>query len=100
MDEQIQGDAMNVPEDVLSRELDGEAVLLDLRSGHYFGLNSTGSRVWTLLKDGKDTDDIARALVDEFDVDFERALADARSFIEMLFERGLIRRAGSKKTTA
>lgn len=93
-------DPMNVPEDVLSRDLDGEAVLLDLRSGHYFGLNATGSRVWTMLKEGKDTEDIARGLVEEFDVDFERALADARSFIETLFERGLIRRAGSKKSSA
>jgi hypothetical protein len=98
MDDQIRGDALNVPEDVLSRELDGEAVLLDLRSGHYFGLNATGSRVWTLLKEGKNTDDIARALVDEFDVELDRALVDARAFIDMLFERGLIRRAGT--TTA
>jgi Coenzyme PQQ synthesis protein D (PqqD) len=87
---------ISVPEDVLSRELDGEAVLLDLRSGHYFGLNSTGSRVWAGLKDGKEADDIAQALVDEFDVDFDRAVVDTRAFIAALFERGLIKR----KTTA
>lgn len=36
-------------EDVVSREVSGEMVLLDLASGEYFGLDTVGSRVWELL---------------------------------------------------
>ena len=39
--------------DILSRILDGEAVLLDLASGTYFGLNPVGSRVWELISASK-----------------------------------------------
>lgn len=84
--------SMNVPEEVLSRELDGEAVLLDLRSGKYFGLNSTGARVWTSLKDGLERAAIAKVLTEEFEVDAARARADVDAFIAALMDRGLIRR--------
>ena len=38
-----------VPESVLVRELSGEAVLLNLDSGMYFGLEEIGYRMWTVL---------------------------------------------------
>jgi len=37
------------PTDVLMRELDGEAVILDLKSETYFGLDDVGTRIWTHL---------------------------------------------------
>jgi hypothetical protein len=34
-----------VPDDVLFRDLDGEAVILNLRTGTYFGLDELGTRM-------------------------------------------------------
>ncbi len=90
---------MDIPEDVLSRDLDGEAVLLDLRSGHYFGLNSTGSLVWSMLRDGLEPDAMAQRLAGEYEIDLARARADVEAFISTLFERGLLRRADSTRPT-
>lgn len=87
---------MNIPEDVLSRDLDGEAVLLDLRSGRYFGLNGTGAFVWQQLKDGLEREEIAHALTDEYEVDIKTARADVSVFIDTLIERGLIRRVNAQ----
>ncbi len=39
------GQRIKIRDDVLSRILDSEAVLLDLKSGTYFGLNEVGSEV-------------------------------------------------------
>ncbi len=39
---------------VLVRELGGEAVLLDIETGRYFGLNATGVRIWALLGEGEE----------------------------------------------
>ena len=36
--------------DALFRDLNGEAVILDLDSGKYFGLNAVGTRVWQLIE--------------------------------------------------
>ena len=43
------GDSLVVDAQVLFRQLDDEAVLLDLKSGTYFGLNDVGARTWQLI---------------------------------------------------
>jgi hypothetical protein len=42
-------DSLVVDAQVLFRQLDDEAVLLDLKSGTYFGLNDVGARTWQLI---------------------------------------------------
>jgi hypothetical protein len=39
-----------VNKDAVFRDLDGEAVILDLQSGTYFGLNAVGTRIWQLME--------------------------------------------------
>ena len=46
--------------DVVCREIEGEAVLLHLGTGIYFGLNAVGTRIWQLLDAAQD----APAIVD------------------------------------
>ena len=36
---------------MLSRDLEGDAVLLNLESGTYFGLDKVGIRIWSLLRE-------------------------------------------------
>jgi hypothetical protein len=36
--------------DAVFRDLEGEAVILDLGSGTYFGLDPVGTRIWQLLE--------------------------------------------------
>ena len=42
-----------VSKDVLFQEVAGETVLLDLNSESYFGLDEVGTRIWTLLNEGR-----------------------------------------------
>ena len=65
-------DRFSVPPRVLFRNLDGEAVLLHLDSGKYFGLNEVGTRIWELLAEHRETGAVCRALLAEFDVPEER----------------------------
>jgi hypothetical protein len=39
-----------ISKDAVFRDLDGEAVILDLESGTYFGLNAVGARIWQLVE--------------------------------------------------
>ena len=86
---------LDIPSDVLSRELNGEAVLLDLRSGRYYGLNATGAVIWAGLLDGLDRDRIAERLVEAFEVEPAPALADTDAFVTMLLDAGLVSRQRS-----
>lgn len=40
---------LRVPKAVVCEVLDGEAVLLNLKTGVYFSLNKTGTRMWQAL---------------------------------------------------
>lgn len=76
--------------DVIAQELDDEAVLLDLKTGEYFGINSTGSQIWRDLSEGSSLVDIAVSLSQRFKLEEEMAAADVTSFISRLAEIGLV----------
>jgi len=42
-------DCLKIGPDVVFRDLDGEAVILNLETGIYFGLNEAGTRMWNLI---------------------------------------------------
>jgi hypothetical protein len=44
-------DQITVSPEVLFQEVGGEAVLLDLKSESYFGLDDVGMRIWQLLQE-------------------------------------------------
>ncbi len=81
-------------EGVLSRVLDGEAVLLDTDGGAYFGLNAVGTRVWELIGAAGTTEaDLLSALLAEFDVSREVLAKDLTDLLAGLQKRGLIKTA-------
>ena len=84
--------AYSVRPDVLSRELDGELVLLDTRSATYFSLNRTGTRAWQLLNAHTTVGDICETLAREYTIAQPQLMADLTPFIDDLLETGLIQR--------
>lgn len=80
---------VQVRPDVLFRQLGDEAVLLDLESGKYFGLNEVGSRVWDLLLTPRPLSAIQEALLQEYEVPAENLWRDLESLISELVRHGL-----------
>lgn len=75
---------------VLSQEVRGETVLLDLSREFYFGLDAVGTRVWQLLREGKSLKQLLDVMLDEFDVAREQLEMDVVAFLENLVSAGLI----------
>jgi hypothetical protein len=80
-----------IPDDVVSRELDGELVVTSLSMGGFLRLDEVGRRIWTLLEEGKNLDGVIAALTSEFDVESAACRADVETFFDDLAERGLLR---------
>ena len=76
--------------DVLFRELEGEAVLLDLASGLYFGLNAVGTRIWQLVEQGCPADEIAGRIAEEYAAPVDVITRDVHRLLDELRARGLI----------
>jgi hypothetical protein len=75
---------------VIYRELGGEVVLLNLQSGVYFGLDAVGSRVWQLLVQSREVDEVCAMLLDEYDVNAETLRADVDRLVGELSDKGLV----------
>jgi len=81
---------VRVKEDIVFRDLDGEAVLLNLESGTYFGLDPVGTKIWALLQQHEILNDVHVALLDEFDVESDRSERDLLDLVARLDENGLV----------
>ena len=75
---------------VLTQEVGGEVVLLDLDSELYFGLDPVGSRIWALLADTRSLEHVHATLCREFDGDTARIKDDLLALIQQLAEAGLV----------
>jgi hypothetical protein len=84
-------DHFNISDEVLSQEVNGETVLLDLEGESYFGLNEVGTRIWQLLKEGLNVGLVLDALDDEYDVGREQLEGDVEELLESLLGPGLIK---------
>ena len=79
-----------VPSDVLVRILDREAVLLNLQTERYFGLDETGTRMWQLLAEAPRIEHAYDLLLAEFEVEPELLRANLSELIDKLVENGLV----------
>ena len=77
-------------EDVIWRNLQGESVLLDLKSGVYFGLDTVGTRIWTLLQAHHDLQAVLKELLSEYDVGEEKCARDLVDLVGAMAEKGLV----------
>lgn len=78
------------PAHVLVQELDGEAVLLNLKSETYFGLDDVGTRMWQVLTTSPSIQIAYEALLDEYDAVPEKLQQDLGELLDQLVEQGLL----------
>ena len=72
------------------RDLGGEAVLLDLASQRYFGLDEVGLAIWKCLEEGLSPHAVVDALLLEFAVERPRLEQDVEQFLGRLETAGLV----------
>ncbi len=90
MDRATLASRVRVKDDVVFRDLEGEAVLLNLETGTYFGLDPVGTRIWALIQKHETLTDVNLALLDEFDVEPDRCERDLLDLLARLDDNGLV----------
>ena len=82
---------ITLSDDVISQEVSGETVLLDLASENYFGLDEVGTRIWQLIKENGDLELVVKTLLEEYDVTEETLTADLDALLGEISKLGLIK---------
>lgn len=81
---------MKAAPDVITREVEGGLVLVDVRSGECFHLNHTGGLVWSQLAAGASNENAAEALSSRFEIGRDQAAADVAQLVSQLVAKRLL----------
>ena len=76
--------------DQVSCDLAGEAAILNLKNSVYYGLDTVGARIWTLVQEPITVGAVRDAMVREYDVEPERCERDLIDLLQKLAAEGLI----------
>lgn len=70
-------------------DIDEEKVMMNLEKGRYYGLNSVGTRIWELMEEPIQVDQIIQTLLKEYDVEPAICEENVLSFITKLYQEGI-----------
>ncbi|MEJ5364712.1 MAG: PqqD family protein [Desulfosoma sp.] len=74
----------------VSTDLQGETVILDLKSGVYYGLDAIGTEVWRMIQKPRSVKSILEALLNKYEVAPDRCEMDLVSLLEDLHANNLV----------
>lgn len=83
-------DVVKPASDVIARQLGDAAVLIRMRTSRIYELNSTGARIWDLVKEHARLDTVIDAVVDEFHVSRLEAEKAVTELVAVLRSEGLL----------
>ena len=78
-------------QDQVSADLGGDAAILSMRSGVYYGLDSVGARIWNLIREPIKVIEIRNAILNEYEVEPERCERELLTLLKQLEDEGLLR---------
>jgi hypothetical protein len=74
----------------VSSDLGGEAIILDLKSGVYYGLNDVGTRLWHLIQEPRTFNEIQDAILEEYEVEPDCCAEELLALLQELLAAELI----------
>ena len=80
---------------VLFRQLDNEAILLDLETGQYYGLNEVGCQLWQQLATNPDPHQALTTILANYNVAQDQLTQDIAQWLAELNAAGLLHLANS-----
>jgi len=81
---------VRILDDVLFQELQGEAVLLNLKTGVYLGLDRIGTQIWQLLQADGSLGKVSEVILREYDVTPEKLTRDLVNLVAQMEQQGLV----------
>jgi hypothetical protein len=74
----------------VSCDIEGEAIILNLDSGVYYGLNPVGARIWDLIQVPRTVREVRDAVLNEYEVEPMRFEHELMALLRELETEGLI----------
>lgn len=89
------GDTVTIPDSVVSRDLGGETVVLNLETGIYFDLDGVATDIWLALQNTGSLREAYEKTLDMYEVDADVLTADFLRLVNQMTAKGLLQPAHS-----
>ena len=76
---------------VLFNQVDDDLVMMDVKSGNYFGINPVGAEIWNKMQEPITVQEIINQLLAEYEIDEATCRSETLVFIQQTFERGFLK---------
>jgi coenzyme PQQ synthesis protein D (PqqD) len=77
-------------EEVASKVIDGEAIIINLANGVYYSMDKVGALVWDLLQGGHTLEEVISVVTNRYDVAREQAETNVRDLVQELVQENLV----------
>ena len=91
---------IRIADEVIFRVFGDEAVILNLATSKYFGLNSVGTRLWQLIAEHGSVEQVIEASLDEYEVEEKQLRQDLTDLIQQLMQKGLVQSEAQEASQA
>jgi hypothetical protein len=71
-------------------DLNGEAVVLSLANGRYYGMNSVAARIWELVQEARSANEIEKAILLEYEVEQAVCKRQVSDFLQVMVAEDLL----------
>lgn len=79
-----------VPDNVISRQIDDEVILVNLATDRIFSLNSTGARLWEIVSTGSTAGEVRSEMLAVYDVEPEQLDREIDALLRQLMDEGFL----------
>ena len=79
-----------IPETSVNQKVGDELVILNLESGHYFGLDEVGARMVELIGEHGQVDKVVECMAQEYDAPQSQIKSDLEELLRELTKNNLI----------
>ncbi len=76
--------------DLLFTEVNGDLVMLSIRTNKYYGTHVVGGRIWALIEQPTGVQAVCDQLLTEFDIDAETCQTETLTFLTRLAKEDLL----------
>jgi len=75
----------------ISNTVDGELILMNIKTGDYIALRTSGRAIWEILASPITVTKLIANILDEYEVSEAEATADTMDFLKQLLDQGMIK---------
>ena len=83
-------------EEVVSKVIDGEAVIINLSNGVYYSTDKVGAEIWTLVCEASSMAEIVKEITSRYDIDRSEVEKDVGQMLNQLVEENLALKTSSE----